>query len=177
LQPAVLTERQLTACWQELASADAGRAYRAAWLMASDTERTVPFLQRQWHSLLAADEKIIVRQVADLDSEQFAVREQAMTELEKHGPIVLPALRRAMEGGPSPELRRRVEQLREKLDGQLLRVRRMLFVLEQLGNPPARELLTMIASRKLDDRLTHEAHTAVQRLQSNRPTDSQTTDP
>jgi hypothetical protein len=77
-----------------------------------------------------------------------------------------------MEGGPSLELRRRMEQIREKLDGQLLRVRRMLFVLEQLGNPPARELLTMIARRKLDDRLSHEARAAVQRLQTNWPTKS-----
>jgi WD40 repeat protein len=177
LLPTRLTEHQLSTHWQELAGSDAGRAYRAAWLLASDTERTVSFLQRQWHSLLAADEKKIASQVADLDSEQFAVRERAMTELEKQGLIVLPALRRALEADPSPELRRRVEQIREKLNGQLLQVRRMLFALEQLGNPPARELLTIIASRKLDDRLTHEADATMRRLESSRPTKSQSREP
>lgn len=177
LQPAVLTEHQLATNWQELAGTDAGRAYQAAWLLASDTERTIPFLQKQWRTLLAADEKKIARRIADLDSEQFAVREQATAELEKHGLIVLPALRRALEGGPSLELRRRIEQIREKLDGQLMRLRRMAFVLEQLGSPPARELLTAIASRKLDDRLTREAHAAVQRLQSSWPTKSQSREP
>jgi WD40 repeat protein len=177
LQPAVLTERQLATSWQELAGSDAGRAYRAAWLMASDTERTVPFLQQQWRTLLAADEKKMARRIADLDSEQFAVREQATAELGKHGLTVLPALQRALEGGPSLEVRRRIEQIRDKLDGQLMRLRRMAFVLEQLGSPPARELLTTIASRKLDDRLTHEARAAVQRLQSSWPTKSQSREP
>jgi WD40 repeat protein len=177
LQPAMLTERHLATSWQELAGDDAGRAYRAAWLLSSDTERTIPFLQKQWRTLLAVDEKKIARRIADLDSEQFAVREQATAELEKHGLIVLPALQRALEGSPSLELRRRIEQIRDKLDGQLMRLRRMSFVLEQLGSPPARELLTTIASRKLDDRLTHEAHAAVQRLQSSWPTKSQSREP
>jgi WD40 repeat protein len=177
LQPAVLTDRQLATSWQELAGTDVGRAYRAEWLLVSDTERTAPFLQRQWRNLLDADEKKIARQVADLDSEQFAVRERATAELGKHGLIVLPALQRALEGGPSLELRRRVEQIREKLDPQLLRLRRMVFVLEQLGSPPARELLTMIASRKLDDPLTGEARAAVQRVQSDWPTKSRSREP
>jgi RNA polymerase sigma factor (sigma-70 family) len=166
LQPAVLTDRQLATSWQELAGGDAGRAYRAAWLLASDTERTVPFLQRQWRSLLAADEKRIARQIADLDSEQLEVRERVTAELEKHGLIVLPELRHALEGGPPLELRRRVEQIREKLDGQLLRLRRVLLVLEQTGSTPARELLADIANRKLDDRLTHEAKAALHRVQT-----------
>lgn len=166
LQPAVLSERRLATSWQELAGGDAGQAYRAAWLLASDTERTVPFLQRQYRSLLAADEKKIARQVADLDSDHFSVRERASAELEKQGVVVLPALRRVLQGGSSLELRRRVEQLHEKLNGQLLRLRRMVFALEQLGSPPARQLLADIASRKLDDQLTYEARTAVRRLQS-----------
>jgi hypothetical protein len=157
----------------KLVDGDAGRAYRAAWLLASDTERTVPFLQRQWRSLLAGDEKKIARQIADLASDQFEVRERAMQELEKHGLIVLSALHRAISSNSSAELRRRTEQIREKLDGQLLRLRRMVFVLEQLGNSPARQLLADIANRQLDDRLTHEARTAMQRLQSAQPMKTQ----
>jgi RNA polymerase sigma factor (sigma-70 family) len=170
LQPARLTDRQLATSWQKLAGADAGQAYRAAWLLASDTERTVPFLQRQWQSLLAVDEKKLARQIADLDCDQFEVRERARMELEKQGVVVLSALQQALRSGPSLELRRRVEQIQEKLNEQLLRLRRMVFALEHLGTPPARQLLADIAIRKLDEQLTHEARAAVQRLQSARPT-------
>src|SRR5262245_12556283 len=59
-----------------------------------------------------ADEARLAVLLKDLDSDQFAVREQATRELEKQGPSAHAFLRKALEGKLlSPEARRRVEKL------------------------------------------------------------------
>ena len=49
--------------------------------------------------------------IADLDHDDFAVREKATRELERLGDVAGPALRKALEGEVSAEVRRRVERL------------------------------------------------------------------
>ncbi|MGH7606858.1 MAG: HEAT repeat domain-containing protein, partial [Gemmatimonadales bacterium] len=71
------------------------------------------------------DVKQVERWIADLDNDNFDRREKATKELEKLGRDAAPALRKALEGEPGAEKRRRIEQLLEKLDGidlQLLRL-------------------------------------------------------
>jgi hypothetical protein len=48
--------------------------------------------------------------VADLDSNDFAVREKATAELDKLGPVAEGALRKVLENKPTLEVRRRIEQ-------------------------------------------------------------------
>jgi hypothetical protein len=74
------------------------------------TIRTVPVNVTR---ATAADQSKINQWIADLDSEQFAVREKATQELEKRGEPVLPALRQALEKQPKPEARKRLERLTE----------------------------------------------------------------
>ena len=50
--------------------------------------------------------------MADLDNESFTARQQAESELEKMGPAIEPALRKALEGKSSLEVRRRIEKVR-----------------------------------------------------------------
>jgi hypothetical protein len=71
------------------------------------TVRTVPLSA----SKSSANEKDIARWIADLDSEKFATREKATHELEKLGEAAQPALRKAIEGHPNPEARKRLERL------------------------------------------------------------------
>jgi RNA polymerase sigma factor (sigma-70 family) len=59
----------------------------------------------------------LARLIADLDSASFATREKATSELERLGPAAETALREALRGEPSPEVRRRAETLLGKLAG------------------------------------------------------------
>jgi WD40 repeat protein len=57
----------------------------------------------------------VKRLIADLDSERFAVRDQAAKELEKAGELVEQPLKEVLNGQPSLEVRRRVEQILGRL--------------------------------------------------------------
>lgn len=74
------------------------------------TIRTVPVNVTQ---ATAADSEKITRWIADLDNNQFAVREKATRELEKLGESAQPALRKALEDHPKSEARKRLERLTE----------------------------------------------------------------
>jgi hypothetical protein len=96
------------------------------------------------------------------------VREKAGKELEKLGYLVEPALRKCLSGEPSPEVRRQVELLLERLQGmtdpQLLRGLRVVEVLEGIGTDEARRLLEQVAKEAPSRRLTHEAKVALKRM-------------
>ena len=55
--------------------------------------------------------------LAELDAEKFKDRERAAGELEKEGVAVTAALRKALEGNPPAEARRRIGMLLAKLEG------------------------------------------------------------
>ena len=102
---------------------------------------------------------------ASLDS----VREKAAGELERWGERAVPALRRALVGGPSPEARRQIERLLGRLDGpvtapEALRAVRAVEVLEQAGTPEARRVLEALAGGAPEARLTREAKASLGRL-------------
>jgi HEAT repeat protein len=135
--------------------------------LAADPERSLPYLQRRLPPLVE-DEK---RLIADLDSEQFAVREKATTELEKLGEAALHALRKAIEDRPPLETRRRVEQLIEKQEREEWksspegrRMRRAVEVLERIGTAEARRVLATLAKGAPGAWLTLDAKAALQRL-------------
>src|SRR5579883_2555091 len=100
-----------------------------------------------------ADEKRLQQWIADLDSDQFAVREKATSELEKLGAAAVGTMQKALEAKPALETRRRLEQLIDKQEreewpasGERLRIWRALEVLERIGTPEAREVLTTLAN-------------------------------
>jgi hypothetical protein len=107
--------------------------------------------------------------IADLDSRTFAAREKASRELEALDKLVQPALRRALQGHPSPEVRMRVERLLAKLETAVaspeqLRSLRAVEALEHLGTPAARRLLAALAQGAPEARLTEEAKASLGRL-------------
>jgi hypothetical protein len=63
------------------------------------------------------DDKQAKGWVRDLNDDTFAVREGASRELEKLGAAAKPLLREALKASPSPEVRRRLEELLAKLKG------------------------------------------------------------
>ena len=85
------------------------------------------------------------------------------------GDAVTPPLHKALEGKPSLELRQRVEELLEKLEGPVTdpdraRQFRALQLLERIGTPEARQLLEKLAQGAPADRQSQFAAAAVKRL-------------
>src|SRR5262249_40035526 len=138
-----LPAKDLDKLWDDLAGADARRAYRAVWGLALAPGQAVPLLRGRLRPAPPADAGRGARLVAGRAGGRLGVRRQAMQELADRGPLAEPALRRALQDRPPLETRQRVEQLLQKLEtpsGTALRALRSLEVLEHAGTPLAREL-------------------------------------
>jgi RNA polymerase sigma factor (sigma-70 family) len=163
------SDRELGALWTDLAGGDAARAYRALRALAAAPEQTIPFLRQHVRPAAAPDPKHLARLIADLDADEFAVREVATRALENLGPPARPALRRAMEGRPSDEVRHRIERLLERPEGSALPAGelgtwRALEVLEHIGTAEARRVLETLAAGDAGARPTEGARAVLQRL-------------
>jgi RNA polymerase sigma factor (sigma-70 family) len=171
--PATLSPADLDKLWAALADADAGRAFRARQALAlAPAADVVPLLGERLQVPVAAA-KQIAAWIADLDSREFKVREQATRDLGRLGAAAGPALRRALAAEPGPEARRRLRTLLEELGPSApepLRRRRAVAVLEQIGTAPAREVLERLWRSFPRTFLNEEAKQALQRL-AERPVD------
>jgi WD40 repeat protein len=166
-EPAKLSAADLEALWTDLAGSDAARAGQAIWRLTAAPEQTVPFFKQRLQPVQPADARRLATLPGDLDSDQFAVRDKATRELEQLGDAAEPALRRALAGRPSPEARRRMEQMLEKLaspSGDRLRALRAVEVLERQATAEARQLLDKLAQGIPAAPLTREAKAALDRL-------------
>jgi hypothetical protein len=157
-----LTSKELTACWQTLASTDAARAYQVMRTLAA-TDQAVPFLAE--HLIVKRpDSRQVALLLADLDSDDFQVRSQAATELKKLGEAAEPALQQVLKDKPSLEVRRRIQQLLDALQPGLVRWLRGVEVLEWIDTPAARELLKKLAATPPPKEVGREATAALKRL-------------
>ena len=108
--------------------------------------------------------------IADLGSDQFAVRDVASKELAKIAERIEPALRRALAAATSAEIKRRLQTLLDSLSParseECLRAARGLAVLEQIGTPEARKVLETLAAGDPDAALTLEAKATLRRLEN-----------
>src|SRR5439155_5239381 len=138
--------------WADLASADAGAAYAAVWRLADAADDVaLPLLKKHLRPVTAADAERIGKWIAELDSDQFRVRDRAFKELADLGYAARPALRAALAKTPSAESASRLEQLVSKLvgppsGGESLRTWRALAALEARGTPGAVALLKELAA-------------------------------
>jgi WD40 repeat protein len=159
--------KDVPALWDDLADSDAAKAFRAIAALTAIPEKTLPFLRERLKPA-RFDPEWFSRLVTDLDHEEFAVREKASRELKSLGELVTPALGKVLESRPSPEVRRRVEDVLQKLDnsvppGEPLRGVRAIEVLEHIGTPDARKLLAELAEGADGSRLTRDAKAALAR--------------
>jgi hypothetical protein len=164
-----LPPADLTALWADLASPDAPKGQAAVWTLAAAPRDSVPFLAKHLRPAVLPDNQQLTRWIADLDSAVFADREKASRELERQGELAESRLRKALADNPSPETRRRIEALLNKLQGPItsaetLRSIRTVEVLEHIGSPEARQLLQKLASGAAEARLTRDAKAALERL-------------
>jgi WD40 repeat protein len=159
----------LASLWTDLAGADADKAYQAIWTLAANPNLAVPLIKGQLRPVPRVEAARVARLIADLDSDGFETRERAAKGLEELGEAIGPALRKALEGEQSAEVRRQVEQLLEKLDstdlsGDVLRALRAVEALELAGTAEARRALKALASGAPGARLTEDAKATLERL-------------
>jgi WD40 repeat protein len=155
---APFTEQELDMLWIGLlASGDGSKSYDALRALAVRPEQTIPFVM---HQLQPIDPQRLAQLLRDLDSDQFALRDQAMTELAKCAEQAEPEVRRTLKGQPSLELRRRANELMVRTEA---RAPRITEVFELIGTEPARKALEKLAAGQTETRLTQEAKAALER--------------
>src|SRR5262249_8884522 len=99
-----LTTAELERLLAELAGADAAAAYRSQCALITSSSQAASFLGDRLQpvaALPAERQRQLDRWLRDLDDDRFAVREQAVVELEQQGESAMPALRQALAGQPS----------------------------------------------------------------------------
>jgi hypothetical protein len=173
-RPERLSRAGLEQCWRNLGDDNAAAAYRAVWGLADDPARSVPFLRERLRPVPAAEPAVLARHLADLDANEFEVRQRAETDLTRLGDAAEPALRKVAAGASAPHVRKRAEGILDALvtSSERLRSRRAVAALEYAGTPEARRVLEGLAGGMPAARLTMEARAALGRLDaipSNRP--------
>jgi hypothetical protein len=166
---------ELEGLWAELTGTDGARAYRAIRQLGLTGPRGAAFLKVRLKGDKPPDARRIARLIADLDDDKFATREKSYGELEKLGVRAEPALRRALEGEASLEVRTRVKRLLDRLGAaqeplpspELVRLR-VVEALEANGTPEARKTLAELATAPAESELAREAKASLGRL-SRRP--------
>jgi hypothetical protein len=167
---------ELESWWAALSTEDPVKAHQAMTALVAKAAQTVPFLEKRLRPVPRADPGRLAGLIDDLDSSQFPVRQRATQELERLGEPAGPALRQALTGQPSPELRRRVEQVLEAHKTQRLhpspgqrQLARAIEVLERIGSGEARRLLAVLAQGAPEAAVTRDAQGALDRLAKRLP--------
>jgi RNA polymerase sigma factor (sigma-70 family) len=169
--PRDVAVKDLDRLWTDLASPEL-KGRQTAWVLTRAPRQAVALFRekvRPPRSPDATEVKRIGQLIRDLDSDEFSKRDKATEELGRLEDKADGALRKALDGQPSVEARRRMERLIEKLDGvnasEKMRTLRALGVLERIETSEGRELLELLAKGDADAWLTKEAKAALERLE------------
>jgi WD40 repeat protein len=160
------TAAERTAWWDAL-SGDAQDAYRVIGQMVEAPEHAVALLKERVSPIRIAEPDAVAKRITQLDSDNFAEREEAHQALEKLGEGAEHLLVKALQGNVSAEARRRLQELLRQCEGTStfgMRQHRAVAALEWIGTPSARALLVALADGAPRARLTLEARSALQRL-------------
>jgi RNA polymerase sigma factor (sigma-70 family) len=168
-QARVLAAADLAALWKDLGGDDTAKAYQALWRLLETPDQAVRFLGEHARPAAARAPEKVRRLIADLDNDNFAVREAAQHALADLGSTAEPALREALERPPSAEARRRLQGLVDRVargvpGPETLRGLRAVQVLEALATEEAGRVLHTLAGGAASDPLTREAQAALERL-------------
>jgi hypothetical protein len=161
-------EVNLEALWNDMAGDDASRAYDAICALGTSA-KTIAYFKDRLRPAATPDADKINRLIADLDSEQFAVRKKAGDDLLKADPTAAPLIQKALEGDPTPEARKRLQEVLAKLtaptaSGETLRSLRALEVLEMIGTPEAKTVLEGVAQGTPGAAVTIAAEESLKRI-------------
>ncbi len=161
------TEAALARWWADLGQ-DAPVAYAALWRLRESPEVALALLRR--HLAPAAFSAVAFqRLLADLDAEDFKVREAAERSLQDLGDLAVRPLRKVLQQPLSVEVRARVQKILSRPRGLivgpgLLRQFRAVQLLESLDSMEARRLLRDLSRGDAEAELTRAATAALIRL-------------
>jgi WD40 repeat protein len=164
-----LTAAQLEQLWIDLGGEDACRADRAMRTLLASPAEALPLLTRRLRPLPVLSPERQAEVLRDLDHPRYQVRDRATSELARLGELAEPLLRRTLKAPSSPETRRRVQILLERLaagrpSADNLRALRAFEVLERIGTADVRPLLEAHAREAPEALLAQEARASLQRL-------------
>ncbi len=161
--------RQLQALWTDLADSDEKKAYHAAWSLILAPKQTLPWLRQRLRPAAVPDPGHVARLIRELNHDEFAIRDKAKSELEALGELVGPALTKALADKPALEVRKRIEDLLQRIEEEVpapeqVRALRCLSVLEKIGTAEAQDLLRALSQGAAGAGLTRQAKEALDRL-------------
>lgn len=171
---AKLGAKEMEALWSDLGATDAGKAFLAVCNLSAVPDQSILLFKERLRPVPALHPDQVATLIANLGSEQFDVRQKAVTALEKIGDLAEPALKKALASQLTLEARQRVEQLLEPLlqeqmpPSDELRELRALEVLEQVATGEAREVIRTLAGGASGARLSREAQASRERLNGSR---------
>jgi WD40 repeat protein len=157
----------LEAAWADLArSGDAAHRAVATLIHA---EGTVAFLTGRVNPAVRPTDEQLKKWLGDLGNRQYAIREAAQKLLARTGELGAAALRSAQASTADAEVRQRIARLLEVAQDpasrpEQLRDLRAIEVLERVGTPDAKRLLTALEKGEPNAFVTHEAKAALKRL-------------
>jgi hypothetical protein len=168
-RPGRRSEEELRKVWDALGSEDAAAGFAAVReLLAAPPEQAVALLARIEPVGPVGSERV-ARLIADLDDDDFDVRQRASATLRKFGPAAELPLHAALAAGPSLEARGRLVPLLKALERPDPRRRRFLRgveVLEALATPRAAVALERLADGAEGAPETRDASAALARVRS-----------
>ncbi len=135
--------------------------------LAGAPKQAVPYLAARLKPV-SADAKRLRGWIADLDSDDYEVREAATSALKRLGVSIESAVLEALRSDPPLETRRRLEHLfktRHALPPEEPRILPQVQALELSAAAEARTLLEALAQGAAGARQTREARDALERLQ------------
>jgi WD40 repeat protein len=160
----------LDAWFKQLAGADAKSAFQGMIKLARAPRQTVKLLEEKIAPAKKPDtgEKTVKQWIQDLGSGQFAVRTKANQMLQKIGPAAEPEVRLALPNVNDIETRRRLEELLDRIalhewTAEEVMHARAVEVLETIGTPEARAVLTRWTTGDPAAILTIEARKAMKK--------------
>jgi WD40 repeat protein len=163
--PAGQGSRTFESLWEQLASGDGRTGYGAVRRYVDSGDEAIAFLNERVSAVPTPEPAKIARFIEDLDSERFAVREQASKELAVYGDSIEEILRARIRNEPSLERRERLQALLAGMRGaEALRVGRVVAALEHSGSPAARAMLARLAAGEPRASLTRDAARTLARL-------------
>jgi hypothetical protein len=166
--PIRLDAAALEARWTDLAGTDGHKAHTAMWELVAAPAQVVELFAVRLRPAEAVPAERLRQWIAELDHQQFRVRQTAERELARNADQAEPVLRAALRGTLSAEQRQRIEAILSApptpLPPEALRTLRAVEVLERIGTVEARQVLSRLTGGAPSGLTSREAKAALDRL-------------